>query len=72
MEKEIKNYPIEFYTTKRNKYNPFVGTKVDYRWRVTADNGRIIGASTQGYSNLEDCVYNAQSVGLSLMEHNYE
>ncbi len=34
-----------------------------WRWRRTADNGRIVGASTQGYSNRADCVANARREG---------
>lgn len=34
-----------------------------WRWRRTADNGRIVGASTQGYSNRTDCVANARREG---------
>lgn len=37
-----------------------------WRWRITANNGKIIGASSQGYWNFDDCEYNAKSVGLSL------
>ena len=34
-----------------------------WRWHRTADNGRIVGASTQGYSNRADCVDNARRNG---------
>lgn len=34
-----------------------------WRWRRTASNGRIVGASTQGYSNKSDCVENARRNG---------
>lgn len=37
-----------------------------YRWRVRADNGRIIGASTQSYHNRKDCEQNARLLGNSL------
>lgn len=39
----MKN-PIEFYKD----------AKGDIRWRMVAANGRIIGASTEGYKNLDD------------------
>jgi uncharacterized protein YegP (UPF0339 family) len=34
-----------------------------WRWRRTAPNGRIVGASTQGYANRTDCVDNARRNG---------
>lgn len=33
-----------------------------YRWRVTARNGRIIGASSQGYEHRRGCIRNADDV----------
>lgn len=41
---------LEFYQDKRNKW----------RWRLGSDNNKIIAASTQGYVNRLDCVYNAK------------
>ena len=35
----------------------------DWRWRRTAPNGRIVGASTQGYVNKQDCIDNARRNG---------
>ena len=35
-----------------------------WRWRRTASNGRIVGAATQGYTNKEDCIANAQRSGM--------
>lgn len=32
----------------------------EWRWRRTAPNGNIVGASTQGYVNRSDAVVNAQ------------
>lgn len=34
-----------------------------WRWRRTANNGRIVGASTEGYFNRTDCVANARRNG---------
>jgi len=34
-----------------------------WRWRRTAANGRIVGASSEGYHNRADCVANAQRNG---------
>jgi len=36
-----------------------------WRWRRTARNGDITGASTQGYSNKSDCISNAQRNGMT-------
>ena len=35
----------------------------DWRWRRTAPNGNIVGASTEGYRNRQDCVDNARRHG---------
>ncbi len=34
-----------------------------WRWRRTAPNGKIVGASTEGYVNRSDCVENARRNG---------
>lgn len=39
----------EFYKDSHN----------EWRWRRTAINGRIVGASTQGYVSKQDCIDNA-------------
>lgn len=39
----------EFYKDKSNQW----------RWRRIAPNGRIVGASSEGYKNKADCVANA-------------
>lgn len=36
-----------------------------WRWRRTARNGNIVGASTQGYSNRSDCEANARRNGMT-------
>ena len=43
----------EFYTDKAG----------EYRWRRTASNGNIVGASTEGYTNKADCLANARRNG---------
>lgn len=35
-----------------------------WRWRRTASNGSIVGASSQGYSNKSDCIDNARRNGM--------
>lgn len=34
-----------------------------WRWRRKASNGRIVGASSQGYANKSDCIANAKRNG---------
>ena len=34
-----------------------------WRWRRIAPNGRIVGASSQGYVNKSDCIDNARRNG---------
>jgi uncharacterized protein YegP (UPF0339 family) len=36
-----------------------------WRWRRTARNGDIVGASLQGYSNKSDCIANARRNGMN-------
>jgi hypothetical protein len=36
-----------------------------WRWRRTARNGRIVGASTQGYAHRDDCIANARRSGMA-------
>ena len=40
-------------------------TPSGWRWRRTAPNGRVVGASTQAYSNHSDCIANAQRNGMT-------
>ncbi|MBO0141407.1 DUF1508 domain-containing protein [Agrobacterium sp. Ap1] len=35
-----------------------------WRWRRTASNGRIVGASAESYVNRSDCVDNARRNGM--------
>lgn len=42
-----------------DKWDFYQDPKGQWRWRRTASNGRIVGASTQGYSNKSDCIDNA-------------
>ena len=35
----------------------------EWRWRRTARNGEVVGASTEGYRNRADCVANAKRNG---------
>lgn len=38
-------------------------TKKEWRWCRIAPNGRVVGASTEGYKNKKDCVDNAKRHG---------
>ena len=46
-----------------DKWDIYQDAQGQWRWRRTADNGRVVGASTQGYSNRADCVANARREG---------
>ena len=50
--------------TKSDKWEIYKASD-GWRWRRTAPNGRIVGASTQGYSSRTDCVANAQRNGMN-------
>lgn len=54
-----KAYPVEFYRSRWTR---------KHRWRITADNGRIIAASTQGYWNKSAAENNLRSVQASAEE----
>ena len=43
--------PVEFYRDSSN----------EWRWRVRADNGEIIAASTEGYEHMIDANTNYQA-----------
>ena len=36
-----------------------------WRWRQIAPNGKIVGSSSEGYSNKKDCMENARRKGCS-------
>lgn len=54
----MKKYPVQFYKTFLRQW----------RWRVKADNGKIIGASSESFKNKIDCVHNAEILGFSLTQ----
>jgi uncharacterized protein YegP (UPF0339 family) len=37
----------------------------EWRWRRTASNGRIVGQSSEGYDNRNDCIANAKRNGMT-------
>lgn len=46
-----------------DKWEFYQDGQQQWRWRRTASNGRIVGASSQGYANKSDCVENARRNG---------
>ena len=46
--------------TTQDKWEFYKDANSEWRWRRTASNGRIVGASSQGYVNKKDCVDNAR------------
>jgi len=56
----MRNYNVIF---KRN-----ILTR-QWRWKIVATNGKVIGASSEGFWNKKDCEDNAKNVGSSLHNH---
>lgn len=52
-------------TTKRKPVQVYK-SRGEYRWRVRARNGRILGASSEGYKHRCDCVANIVTLGILL------
>lgn len=48
---------------KMDKWEFYQDSSSEWRWRRTASNGRIVGASSQGYVNKSDCIANARRNG---------
>jgi len=48
---------------ENDKWEFYKDTRNEWRWRRTAPNGQIVGASTEGYSSREACVDNAKRHG---------
>ena len=53
--------------TKILEYDPLESPTIQSK-RTIATNGRIIGASTQGYKRRVDCIDNIESLGQSLID----
>jgi uncharacterized protein YegP (UPF0339 family) len=47
----------------QDKWEFYKDNRGEWRWRRTASNGRIVGASTEGYVNKADCIANARRNG---------
>jgi uncharacterized protein YegP (UPF0339 family) len=41
-----------------------------WRWRVRANNGKIIGASSESYWNRKDCEHNLEFLSKMILKHN--
>jgi len=50
-------------TKSDDKWEFYKDSQNLWRWRRIASNGRIVGASSQGYVNKSDCVENARRNG---------
>lgn len=42
-----------------DKWEFYKDSKGDWRWKRIAPNGKIVGASTEGYKNKASCIANA-------------
>lgn len=47
-----------------DKWEIYKDNAGEWRWRRTASNGNIVGASTEGYKNKQDCIDNAIRHGM--------
>lgn len=50
-------------TTTTDTWEFYKDKASEWRWRRTAGNGRIVGASSEGYINRSDCEANARRHG---------
>ncbi len=48
---------------EKDKWEIYKDSIDEWRWRRTAQNGRIVGAATEGYKNKSDCIDNAERNG---------
>ena len=66
---EVKTHPFEIYKVTVNRWNLIKKTQTQYRWRIRANNGKIVDASTESFVNRADCEYNAKCSAKSIMKH---
>ncbi|WP_298851604.1 DUF1508 domain-containing protein [uncultured Ruegeria sp.] len=52
-------------TAYGDKWEIYRDNASNWRWRRTASNGRIVGASSEGYMNKSDCISNAKRNGMA-------
>jgi uncharacterized protein YegP (UPF0339 family) len=55
-------HPVQVYKTITWYLKP------EWRWRITANNGKVIAASSEGYRNRVDLISNMASITASLGE----
>lgn len=60
---ELVGYNNIFGAYKEINWQFYNDAESDWRWRLTADNGQIVAAASQGYKNRSDCEYNAAIFG---------
>lgn len=48
---------------ENDKWEFYKDASGKWRWRRTAPNGNIVGASSEGYVNKSDCIDNARRNG---------
>jgi len=53
------NFDIFIMSTFNDTWEFYLDNAREWRWRRTARNGEIVGASTEGYVNRNDCEANA-------------
>lgn len=46
-----------------DKWEFYKDSKKEWRWKRTASNGKIVGASSESYVNKSDCIANARRHG---------
>jgi len=52
---------VNVESAKRDQITIFTDRAGEWRWtRVCKDNDKIVGASTEGYVNKQDCIDNAE------------
>jgi uncharacterized protein YegP (UPF0339 family) len=56
----------------RDTWEIYKDRRDEWRWRRRAINGRIVGASSEGYKLRRECVANAKRNGYTLNEHEAE
>lgn len=49
--------------SEENNIQFYQDAKGEWRWRVRADNGNVVGDSGEGYKNLGDAIRGLQALG---------
>jgi len=52
----------------KDKVEVYKDNQGEWRWRQIAPNGKVVGGSTQGYKNKQDCIENANRNGVKIPE----